>query len=227
VAALRWRIAAHDAARIAALERAARVSPLVAQILLARRISAPEEVRAFLEPKMADLREPESLPGIPQAVERIMRSVDAGERVAVYGDYDADGMTAAAMLFACLKKLGADVRYHVPSRLDDGYGLNSGAIEKLAAKGVRLIVTVDCGINSLAEASRAKELGVSLVITDHHEPGAELPDVDAIVHPRLPGADAAVAHLCGAAVAFKLCWALCQERSKAKKVSPELRTYLL
>lgn len=227
VAALRWRVAAHDAARIASLERAARVSPLVAQILLARKISSPDDVRAFLEPKMADLREPESIPGIPQAVERIARSVDAGERIAVYGDYDADGMTATAILFACLRKLGADVRYHVPSRLDDGYGLNSDAIEKLAAKGVCLIVTVDCGINSLAEARRAKELGVGLVVTDHHEPGAELPDVDAIVHPRLPGADPAVAHLCGAAVAFKLCWALCQERSKAPKVSPELRIHLL
>ena len=151
VTALRWRVAAHDAARIASLERAARVSPLVAQILLARQISSPDDVRSFLEPKMADLREPESIPGIPRAVARIARSIDAGERVAVYGDYDADGMTATAILFACLRKLGADVEVVIRS-----FPGAAAAVDAIASIGI-----IDTGADKvLIPKSFAKRLGL-------------------------------------------------------------------
>ncbi len=223
----RWRIQPHDAPRIAALERSAGLPPVLAQLLVARGVSDAESARTFLEAKLTGLREPEQLPGVVQAVDRLDAAVRAGRRIYVYGDYDADGMTAAAILVRALRLFGADVHYHVPNRLEDGYGLNEDALTNLAARGAAVVVTVDCGIASLAEADAAKRLGLELIITDHHAPAERLPEASAIVHPALPGGNYPFAGLCGAGVAFKLAWALCQRASNAKKVSPEMRGFLL
>ena len=126
-----------------------------------------------------------------------------------------------------LRLLGADVAYHVPNRLEDGYGLNEEAIRKLAERGKQIIVSVDCGITSVAHAELCKELGVQLIITDHHTIGDTVPDAEAIVHPRLPGSAYPFGELCGAGVAFKLAWALCQEICGGKKVTEPLRRYLM
>jgi single-stranded-DNA-specific exonuclease len=223
----RWRIQPHDAPRIAALERSAGVPPVLAQLLISRGVDDPARARVFLEAKLSQLREPENLPGVPLAVERIDAAVRAGRRIYIYGDYDADGMTAAAILVRACRLLGADVHYHVPNRLEDGYGLSEVALEQLAARGASLVVTVDCGIASLVEAEAAQRLGLELIITDHHAPAERLPQAAAIVHPALPGGTYPFAGLCGAGVAFKLAWALCQRASNAKKVSPEMRNFLL
>ena len=229
--AKRWRIAAHDPGRISALEKSAGVPSVVAQLLVARGIEDPQAVRDFLDPKLTGLRDPLELPGVPQATEVIGRSIQAGEPIVVYGDYDADGMTAAAILMRCLRLLGADVRFYVPHRIEEGYGLNHDALRTLAARGARTVVTVDCGVASLAEADTAKELGLNLVITDHHKMAERLPDAAAIVHPGLPLGDGAAGYpftgLCGAAVAFKLAWALCQNASQAKRVSEPMRRFLM
>ncbi|HVA49375.1 MAG TPA: single-stranded-DNA-specific exonuclease RecJ [Pirellulales bacterium] len=225
--AKRWRIHSHSVERIAALERAAGVSAVVARLLICRGIEDPSAVRNFLEPKLTQLRDPGELPGIPAAAERIGRAVSGRERVTIYGDYDVDGMTGTSLLVECLRLLGGDVGYYVPHRIDEGYGLNHEALETLARQGTKLIVTVDCGIASVAEAETARRLGLDLIVTDHHEFAATLPEAAAIVHPRLPGTAYPFAGLSGSGVAFKLAWALCQQASGAKKVGEAMRNYLL
>jgi single-stranded-DNA-specific exonuclease len=225
--AKRWRFRPHDAARIAFLERSAAVSPVVAQLLLGRGIADPAQARVFIESKLSGLREPELLPGLTDAADRIHAAVQQGRRIVIYGDYDADGMTATGILHSCLRLLGASVGYYVPNRLEEGYGLNCEAVQKLARQGASLVVSVDCGIGSVAEAETARSLGLELIITDHHQLGDRLPSAAAIVHPRLPGSMYPFDGLCGAGVAFKLAWALCQRASQAKRVSPAMREFLL
>lgn len=231
-----WRIAPHDPARIAELQSAAGVPPVLAQLLVARGIDDPGEVQAFLDPKLTGLRDPELLPGVSQAADQVTQAIAEGEKIAIYGDYDADGMTAASILIRCLRLLRADVRFYVPHRVEEGYGLNSEALRTLHADGVRSVITVDCGIANLAEADTARELGLRLIVTDHHQMAERLPDAAAIVHPQLPtvAGEAYPFHgLCGAAVAFKLAWALCQRASvgadgqPAKRVGESMRCFLL
>jgi single-stranded-DNA-specific exonuclease len=222
-----WRIAPHDPGRIADLERSAGVPTVVAQLLLARGIHDPADARQFLDPKLTGLRDPELLPGVTAAATLLYDAVRSKRRITIYGDYDADGMTATAILLRCLRLLDAPVDFYVPHRIDEGYGLNGDALRKLAEQGADVVVTVDCGICSVAEAALASDLGLTLVITDHHQMNATLPQAAAIVHPGLPGADYAFTGLCGAAVAFKLAWALCQRASESKRVNERMRQFLL
>ena len=223
----RWRVHPHDQGRVTELERAAGVSPIVAQLLLCRGISEAPVARSFLEAKLTDLRDPELLPGLTNAADRVFAAIQAKRRITIYGDYDADGMTATALLYRCLQLLGADVGYYVPNRLEEGYGLNDEALCKLAERGTSLVISVDCGIASVAEARTAKQRGLELIITDHHQFGPELPEAAAIAHPALPGSSYPFTGLCGAGVAFKLAWALCCRASQSKRVTDRLRNYLL
>jgi single-stranded-DNA-specific exonuclease len=143
--AKRWRIRPHDPARIAALQHEANISPVVAQLLLARNICDARQANDFLNPKLTGLRDPDLLPGIPEAAERLMQAVRTERPIVVYGDYDADGITGTALLVECLTLLGAKVSYYVPHRIDEGYGLNDEALRTLAARGASVVVTVDCG----------------------------------------------------------------------------------
>jgi single-stranded-DNA-specific exonuclease len=223
----KWKFVPHDRVGIQAFADRCGISPVVAQLLLSRGIQDPVDARRFLEAKLVDLRPPEELPGLTAAVARISDAVHAGEEIVVYGDYDADGMTATAILYGCLRLLKAKVIYHLPNRMEEGYGLHTESVEKLAARGKQLVITVDCGIASIEPARRAKELGLSLVITDHHRFGDELPIADAIVHPALPGSTYPFSGLCGAGVAFKLAWGLCQQHCGGQKVTEPLRDFLL
>ncbi len=238
----RWRIASYDASRVEALGRAAGIPAVVAQLLIGRGISRPDDARHFLDAKLSGLRDPELLPGAVQAAEILHQAIRDGRRITVYGDYDADGMTATAILLQCLRLLGAKADFYVPNRIDEGYGLNHEAIRCLALEGAQLLVTVDCGIASVAEAQTAAECGLTLVITDHHQPSFNpspgpspqvrdrergLPHAAAIVHPGLPGGGYPFAGLCGAAVALKVAWALCQRASEAKRVGEAMRSFLM
>lgn len=225
--AKKWTFVPFDVGAVQDLSRKADVSPVVAQLLLRRGIETAEQAREFLESKLTSLRPPEDLPGVPKACEVINRSIDAGEEMVVHGDYDADGMTGTAILYRCLQLLGAKVSYFLPNRMEEGYGLHVDSIERFASSGKKCIITVDCGIAGLQAAARAKELGLTLVITDHHRFAEQLPEADAIVHPALPGANYPFAGLCGAGVAFKLAWALCQSRSGTPRVAEHLRDFLL
>ncbi len=171
--------------------------------------------------------DPEELPGAAAAAERLLAAVNARRKIVIYGDYDVDGMTGTALLWLCLRLLSAEVSYYVPNRLDEGYGLNAAALATLRERGAEVIVTVDCGIASLEEAARARELGLELIVTDHHSLAAELPAAAEIVHPALPGSRYPFVGLCGAAVAFKLAWALCQRASQSKRVGEPMKNFLL
>ena len=221
-----WKFAPYDEARTRDLMQALRVAPLTAQVLAARGYDTPDAATAFLDAKMTDLHDPDDLPGVAEAAEKIVDAVKAGRRITIYGDYDVDGMTATSILWHCLKLENADVRYYIPCRMDEGYGLNSEALRTLHEEDPnQLVVSVDCGITAVAEAALAKELGLELIITDHHTMDDELPEA-CLVHPRLPGGTYPFGDLCGAGVAFKVAWAVCKRLGDGQKASPRMREFL-
>lgn len=182
--------------------------PLVALIAFARGLTEPYEIEQFIE-KEPEFFDPYDLSGMSEAVERINIAIESHEKILVFGDYDCDGVTATAILVKYLKSKGADVDFKIPDRESEGYGISVDAILKASAEGVTLIITVDNGINAIKEASKANELGVDLVITDHHLPLGELPDAVAVVDPHIDEDCDWVFHdLCGAGVAFKLICAI-------------------
>jgi len=206
--------------------------PLVERVLAARGIVEAQELQRFLNPTLHLLHDAALLPGMETAVGRVLESLRRGGPVVIYGDYDVDGITATAILYHTFRAIApqADVRTYVPHRLDEGYGLNVEAIEQIAGEGADLIITVDCGITAVREAARAKELGVDLIITDHHLPNAgelRLPDALALVHPRLPGSQYPFGNLCGAGVAFKLAWRLATMWCGSQRVTDQLRQLLM
>ena len=208
------------------LAREARIAPLLAQLLLNRGLRTASEIRPFLTPDFTLLLPPDALPGAVPAARALLAAVRAGRRIVIYGDYDVDGVTGTAILWHGLKLSGADVRFYIPSRLEEGYGVNCDALEAIAAEGGQVVVTVDCGITAVAEARRARQLGLELIVTDHHQPKEELPDAAQIVHPSACGASANP-HLSGAGVALKIAWALAQEVCGAARVAAEFREFLL
>ncbi len=222
-----WRIIPHDASRIAHLAASARIPSVVAQLLVSRGVYRPEDAEQFLSTKLTNLRDPKDLPGVVKATDIIFEAIESRSPITIYGDYDCDGMTGTAILVNGLRMLQADVSYHVPNRLEDGYGLNEDAIRKLAHRGKKLIISVDCGITSREHAKLCRELGVRLIITDHHNFDGELPDADAVVHPRIPGTNYPFGELCGAGVAFKLAWAICQKVAGSERVTEPMRRYLM
>lgn len=222
-----WIFQPHDSAQVQHLQHAADIAPVVAQLLVSRGVNDPATATQFLAAKLSDLRDPEELPGLEGAAERVFSAIRAGKKITIFGDYDADGMTSTAILLRGLRLLNATVDFYVPNRISEGYGLSDEALRNIAENGTQLVITVDCGIASLAEARTAKELGLELVVTDHHEMLAELPSADEIVHPNLPGSNYPFKGLCGAGVAFKLIWRICQLHTDSKRVTDRLRNYLL
>jgi single-stranded-DNA-specific exonuclease len=222
-----WRLLPHDRDAIERLASELRVSPVVAQLLLNRDLTSPDAARRFLHAPLTGLHAPMSLPGMPDAVERVYRAIESKKRICIYGDYDADGVTGTAILLGVLRQLDAPAEFYVPHRLEEGYGLNIEALRQLAANGVEVVVTVDCGIASINEADEAKRLGIELIVTDHHEMKDRLPAAACCVHPRLPGGSYPFGGLSGAGVAFKLAWALAVRHCGSEKVTDRLREYLL
>lgn len=252
----RWNIAPPQPA---AQELAGRlkISPLIAQILLNRGLSEPEDCRGFLSPSLKCLHDPSSLANLGLAAGRIAKAIRDGEKIVIYGDYDVDGITATAILWHAIRLLEGQVEFYIPHRIEEGYGLNAEAIAQICDAGAKLIVTVDCGVTAIEQAAIARERGVDLIITDHHEwresgaggqgseigkdfpadprppnpdsPRPHLPDCHAIVHPRLPHNGPAYPnpHLCGAGVAFKLAWGIGLAMSGGARVSESFRAYLV
>ena len=252
----RWIIRPFDSEQVRSLEMTAKIPAILAQLFSSRGITDPQTVWDFMNPKLSSLRPPCELPGCTNVAQRLLDAIQTKRKITVYGDYDVDGMTGTAILRNAIKILGGTVDYYIPSRLDEGYGLNNDALKSLAEDGTSLLITVDCGVSSCVEAKTAKELGVELLITDHHTPGPELPDVAAIAHPQLlqwngefhsasseligkaledrktnPEIEAPVAYpfigLSGAMVALKVAWALGQLFAGEQKVSPAYRDFLV
>ncbi len=202
----RWNVAPALSAEVAAELSSYR--PIVAQALAQRGLTTRAAAEVFLAGEASGDTDPTALVGVPETVARLLHALAHHERIIVYGDYDVDGVTATALLVQVLQALGADVRPYIPHREDEGYGLNNDALRALAADGARVVVTVDCGIRSLAEADTARALGVDLIITDHHVPGEALPDAFALVNPKQPGDTYPEKMLAGVGIAYKLAQAL-------------------
>jgi single-stranded-DNA-specific exonuclease len=200
----------------AALARAIGVPPLVARLLCLRGLGDPDEASRFLTPKLEHLHDPSRLTDLDVAVERLLGAIARRERVAVHGDYDVDGVTSTVILRRAIEMLGGDVVHFLPERLRDGYGLQVPAVERLHADGARVIVSVDCGIRSMDAARRARELGIDLIITDHHEPDASLPPAFAVINPKRRDCSYPDKHLAGVGVALKLVQALCARSGREK-----------
>ncbi len=204
-----WRIAEVDRAKVRALAEAVAMPPVIAQVLLLRGVETPEDARRFLYPSLDQLSDPYLLTDMRNAVERIAKARDRNEHVLIFGDYDVDGIAATAVLLAGLRRYGlARISHGMPLRLTEGYGLNAERVETAHADGVSLIITVDNGISAHEAARRARELGVDLIITDHHAIENTLPDAVAVLNPKRESPSHPGYFLCGAGVAFKLACAL-------------------
>jgi single-stranded-DNA-specific exonuclease len=224
----RWILAEPHPSEAAALAREARLPQVLAELLVARGITSANHAFAFLNPETVHLNDPFLMLGMDAAVERLERAIAGREPVLLYGDYDVDGTTAVVLLKSAIEMLGGTVRFHVPERLLEGYGMQSSVLEEAYAEGVRLVITVDTGMRAFAEAETARRLGLDLIITDHHLPqeGVPLPGALAILNPNQPGCPYPEKSLCGAAIAFKLAQAVLERRDRNRARQRTLPSFL-
>lgn len=218
-----WKIAKPDPECTRELARALNIPGILATLLLNRGIQAEESARRFLEPQLSHLHDPFLMCDLEVAVDRIQNAIHRSEKILIYGDYDVDGNTAVVILRKAFQMLGAHSSYHIPNRLIDGYGLKGSVLEKAAAEGVKLVVTVDTGIKAHEAAEKARQLNLDCVITDHHLPGNRLPSAVAVVNPKRADCSYPDKHLCGVGVAFKLIQALFMKTNKEKYLTSFLK----
>jgi single-stranded-DNA-specific exonuclease len=225
----RWVFAASARDAGKRLAAALNLSPLTGSLLAARGVLDPLEARGFLKPELSGLIDPLRFDGMKPAVDRLERAVRENEKIGIFGDYDVDGTSGTAILVKLLRLLGSAPTYRVPHRVNDGYGLNAGAVEAFAAEGVKLLVTIDCGTNDVEEVELARKLGLDVVVLDHHEParsesadpgsawpGYRVAPANAIINPKMPGSGYGFTGICSAGISFKTAWAL-GERMGAKR----------
>jgi single-stranded-DNA-specific exonuclease len=198
------------------------LAPLIVQLLYNREIRTIDEVGAFLS-RSFPLDNPFLLLGMNEAVTRVRQAIRKGEAIAIYGDYDVDGVAATALLVPTLRAMGAEVIPYIPNRMEEGYGLNQGAVKALAQQGIKLVITVDCGVRSTEEAALAHSLGMDLIITDHHALADQLPAAVAVIDPRREDDRYPFKHFAGAGLAFKLAQALLRAEKRVPVVRPALK----
>lgn len=215
-----WEDIPADDAHVAAISSSVGVPLVIARLLLQRGLSDTGAAQRFLAPSLDQLHDPLLLSGMADAVARIGAAIERQELIIIHGDYDADGITSTVMLRRALEVLGAVVQHFVPNRIQDGYGLQPSTVERLADLGARLVISVDCGIRAADAASRARELGVDLIITDHHEPETELPDALAVINPKRPDCQYPEKSLAGVGVALKLVQGLFAGHPRAAELLP-------
>ncbi len=211
---MKWSVAPSDPSAVSDLARALDLHPPAARVLWARGYRDVLEARRFFAPSLDDLYDPYLLKSMPEAVERIHRAIKQNEPILLYGDYDVDGTSSVVILKKGIELLGGHVTFHVPHRLRDGYGMRSDVVEDAAAKGVKLIVSVDTGIRAGEVVRTASALGIDVIVTDHHLPEAELPPALAVLNPNRPDCAYPEKNLCGAGVALKLIQALLANHPK-------------
>ncbi|KRF60851.1 single-stranded-DNA-specific exonuclease RecJ [Bacillus sp. Soil768D1] len=207
----RWNLRTADENKVAELAEELHITPLVAALLVNRGLDTIESARSFLFVKNQTFHDPFLLKDMDKAVYRIREAIQNGEKIRVFGDYDADGVTSTTVMMTTLTRLGADVDFYIPNRFTEGYGPNPMAFRLAAEQGVKVLITVDTGISAVDEAKLASELGMDYILTDHHEPGPELPEALAIIHPKLEDSSYPFEDLAGVGVAFKLAHALLGE----------------
>ena len=226
----RWRVREPELALQKTLAASLNISTITSQLLINRGISDIQQAERFLSSTLSDIRSPLGMKGMKEGVERVQKALHNKEKIAIYGDYDVDGITSTSILLMFLKSAGANVSYYIPERIAEGYGLNADAISKLAERGVTLLITVDCGISDHAELKLAKELGMDVVVTDHHEVPGDLPPAYAIINPKQSGCPFPFKNLAGVGVAFNFIIALRatlrDEGFWKEKEVPNLKEYL-
>ncbi|WP_313891744.1 single-stranded-DNA-specific exonuclease RecJ [Psychrobacillus sp.] len=210
----RWQISRPDDALVSTLEKELSIQRVCAKVLVSRGFQTVQEAEAFLKLDEQSIHNPFLLNGMDKLVERVQKAIETQEKIMVYGDYDADGITSTTVLMKTLLSLGADVIYKIPNRFIDGYGPSERLFQEAFDEGVRLIITVDNGISGLKPIQFAKDLGMDVIVTDHHEPGEVLPVADVIIHPRLANSSYPFPYLAGVGVAFKVAHALTGEIPK-------------
>jgi single-stranded-DNA-specific exonuclease len=219
----RWQIAPSQTLQAAQLAQATGLSPLLGQVLINREIETPEQAQLYLYPESQVMPAPmDEFPDLAISVEMLKEAIANDEKIAICGDYDADGMTSTALLLRALRWLGADVDYAIPSRMKDGYGINTRIVEEFAEEGVALILTVDNGISAHDAIARVLELGMMVIITDHHDLPPELPAADAILNPKLIPESSPYRGLAGVGVAYILAVTLAQELGKLQGLTSQL-----
>ena len=223
----RWVFPEFDDSDRGRLAHGADCSTLFAGLLLRRGVREVDAARDFLEPKLLQLSDPDELPDMGRAVDRIERALRDGETIAVFGDYDVDGVTSTCLLVDFFHLIDHSVRYRLPHRVSEGYGLREATVRELAADGVELLITVDNGSSSRREIDLANELGMEVVVVDHHQPSEDLPRPVAHVNPLLDTTGRVFPDFAGVGVVYKLVWALSKRLSRATKLSPQFRTFLL
>ena len=210
----KWRFRNSDFDSSLALASEAGVSPFAAQLLINREIKTAADARAYLYPTFDELHSPFQLADMDKAVERIRQAIKRGEKICVYGDYDADGTTATALLLNTFQQMDVPADYYIPNRFDEGYGLSEDTINKIHQESnAKLLITVDCGITSVPEVTLANELGMDVIVTDHHQPTEEQPPAYALISPKVPGNEYPYTELAGVGLAFKLAQGLIDDRA--------------
>jgi single-stranded-DNA-specific exonuclease len=204
----RWQQEKLDQAKVERLVAELDLHPIIARLVVQRGLTEPEEVQRFLSPSLTQLYDPFLLDDMKTAVERIQQALEKKEKILVYGDYDADGVSSTSLLMKLFRSYEANVDYYIPNRFREGYGLNKEALQLAADQGFQLIITVDTGISAVEEAKFAKQLGLDLIITDHHEPPAEIPQALAVINPKKPNCPYPFKMLAGVGIAMKLATAL-------------------
>jgi single-stranded-DNA-specific exonuclease len=221
----RWTVRASDPARSRALAEALGVSDTVASLLISRGVETEEAARAVLSPTLGQLHDPSLMLGMKESVARVLRAIDAGERILIYGDYDVDGTTGTVVLRRALQVLGARTGFHVPHRFTEGYGIRRDVLERARDEGYTLVISVDCGIRAFEPLEWARANHLDVIVTDHHLPDAEegSPPAFAVLNPNQRGCTYPDKNLAGVGVAFKLAHALFRERGRESQVSGFLK----
>lgn len=230
---MRWNFRQVDRERAQVLAEAitpsvaGEIRPILARLLLLRSITSPQAAQDFLSPSLAHLHSPYLMTGMKSAVERLDAAIECKEGILVYGDYDVDGTTAVVILKTAIELCGGTADFHVPHRIREGYDLRGDVIERAAAAGIKLVISVDAGTRAFAAAESARHAGVDLIITDHHLPGVDgLPAAFAVVNPNQPGCEYPCKSLCGAGIAFKLAQALMEKRLPQRDQAPLLLSFM-
>ncbi|PIV55837.1 single-stranded-DNA-specific exonuclease RecJ [Candidatus Desantisbacteria bacterium CG02_land_8_20_14_3_00_49_13] len=205
---MKWNIAYCDENLKKNLANELGIPMLLAQMLMNRGIMKIEDAFRFISPQLKHLHDPFLMKGMKEGVDRLKKAIQKKEQMCIYGDYDTDGISGAAVLFIILQKLGANVISHIPHRIKEGYGLNADTIKRLSEEGTKILITVDCGITSVSQISLARQLGMDVILTDHHQPLAMFPPANIIINPKQSDCPYPFKELAGVGVAFKLCQAL-------------------
>ncbi|MCD4657800.1 MAG: single-stranded-DNA-specific exonuclease RecJ [Planctomycetes bacterium] len=216
-----WTVLPDNASRAEVLAKSCEISPLLASLLLNRSIDTPEKVRDFLKPNINNLHDAFIMKDMRKAISRIKLAIEKKQKIIVWGDYDVDGTVSTSLLVKFIRLLDGNCSYHIPSRIDEGYGLNKELIKEYKDDGIELIITVDTGVGSIEEIQFAQDIGLDVIITDHHVAGDELPNAYCIVNPKQIDCPYPHDYLAGAGVAFKVIWALAETLNPEKRKSKE------